>query len=157
MIPEESMYLPKAATSSRVVFTLQTPPAAPLATSPTNHRGQQNQALATSLPESSKERPGRIPPGHSLSQGEKQARSRFDVYIQYGIVSTKLWGSKRLRKISHALAPAASLRLYRGSGKRFFTRFKFMCSVHPHGKLRIGMRGSRERQNVLYCTGRCAK
>jgi hypothetical protein len=34
---------------------------APLATSPTNHKGQQNQALATSLPESSKERPRRTP------------------------------------------------------------------------------------------------
>ena len=138
-----SMYLPKAATSSRGSSFKRRPPR-PLQRRQPITKDSRIKALATSLPESSKERPGRIPLVARARNKLYPRTLQVDVHIQYGIVSTKLWGSKRLRKISHAreaILHAVQARALRSSS--------------PHGKLRIEMRGSRD--GKTYCTSRCVK
>ncbi|KAH8752951.1 hypothetical protein BGZ57DRAFT_860475 [Hyaloscypha finlandica] len=135
-----SMYLPKAATSSRGSFFKRRPPR-PLQRRQPITEDSRIKALATSLPESSK-RAARPNPPRRRARNKLYPRTlQVDVHIQYGIVSTKLWGSKRLRKISHAREAILQAHALRSSS--------------PRGKLRIEMRGSRD--GKTYCTSRCVK
>jgi hypothetical protein len=127
------MYLPKAATPH--VFALQN--AARRA--PSNVASQSQRTAESSLGHifARKQQRAAPPntPGRSSSQGEKQALPRpqqADVQHSSTVLYRPNCGEASVYVRCPGLAPAASLRLYRGSGKRFFTGFEFRCCFHPH-------------------------
>ena len=113
-----SMYLPKAATSSRGSFFKRRPPR-PLQRRQPITEDSRIKALATSLPESSKERPGRIPLVAGRETSSTLARSRLT-----STSSTVLYRPNCGEASVYVRFPTR--------GKRFFTRFKLRFSVHPH-------------------------
>jgi len=117
-----SMYLPKAATSSRGSFFKRRPPR-PLQRRQPITEDSRIKALATSLPESSKRAARPNPPGGSSSQGEKQALPSHAA----GLTSTS---STVLYRPN--CGEASVYVRFPTRGKRFFTRFKLVRSVHPH-------------------------
>jgi hypothetical protein len=157
------MYLPKAATPH--VLALQNAarraPSNVASQSPANHKGQQNQALDHIFArKQAKSGPAEHPWSFVVTGRETSsalARSRLTSNIQYSPVSTKLWGSKRLRKMSRAGAGSESSPLSRKREAILHgVRAQVLLSSSPRGKLRrrIEMRGSRTRQNIQR---RCVK
>ena len=146
MVPEHRACTCPKQPHPHVVHPSNTARRAPCNVANQSQRTAESKPWPHLCPKAAKERPGRIP-----LVRRRRARNKLnprtlqvDVHIQYGIVSTKLWGSKRLRKISHAreaILHAVQARALRSSS--------------PHGKLRIEMRGSRE--GKTYCTTRCVK